>query len=186
MKECQGITDAILCITKHFIINWLNLRCCYIHHFSLAINIISKFYDRMLSDTQNRISDTRTLLHGCRLLNHSFVKKQNNKALTEELEFIRRIPMSNPIFEALGVELLDYERISSAADPALRKWGFWVKYCLRLPTWCKVAGEGALVLTSSASVERHFSMLSSQIHDSRSRALADYQAAAVLLRYDKN
>ena len=49
-----------------------------------------------------------------------------------------------------------------------------------------VALEGALVVVPSASVERLFSILASQIHDSQSRALSDYQTAALLLRYNTN
>ena len=59
-------------------------------------------------------------------------------------------------------------------------------YCSRLPVWYKVASEGALVVISFASVERLFSMLSSQIHDSQSHVLSDYQTAALLLRYNSN
>ena len=46
--------------------------------------------------------------------------------------------------------------------------------------------SGIFVVVSSASVERLFSILASQIHDSQSRALSDYQIAAVLLRYNTN
>ena len=49
-----------------------------------------------------------------------------------------------------------------------------------------VASEGALVVVSSASVERLFSILASIIHDNQSRARSDYQTAAVLLRYNTN
>ena len=45
--------------------------------------------------------------------------------------------------------------------------------------WCKVSSEGALVVVSSASVERLFSILASQIHDSQFCALSDCQTAAV-------
>ena len=59
-------------------------------------------------------------------------------------------------------------------------------YCLRLPVWYKAASEGTLVVISFASVERLFSILSSQVHDSQSRALSDYQIAALFLRYNNN
>ena len=147
---------------------------------------VRPIYEKMFSDTHNRIVDTITLLRGCRLLNFSFVKNMNIEALEEELDFIRRIPMANLIFGALKAELFVYKRVAMEAPPDLSSWGFWVKYCLRLPVWYKVASEGALVVVSSASVERLFSILASQIHDSQSRALSDYQTAAVLLRYNTN
>ena len=49
-----------------------------------------------------------------------------------------------------------------------------------------VAAEAALVVVSSASTERMFSLLSAQIHDNQSCALADYQTNSVILRYNKN
>ena len=67
------------------------------------------------------------------------------EALEEELDFIRRIPMANFIFGALKAELCVYKRFAMEAPPDLSSWGFWVKYCLRLPVWYKVASEGALV-----------------------------------------
>ena len=79
--------------------------------------------------------------------------------------------LANLIFGALKAELFVYKRVAMEAPPDLSSWGFWVKYCLRLPVWYKVASEGALVVVSSASVERLFSILASQIHDSQSRAL---------------
>ena len=52
--------------------------------------------------------------------------------------------------------------------------------------WYKAASEGALVVISFASVERLFSILASQIHDSQSHVLSDDQTAALLLRYNNN
>ena len=119
---------------------------------------------------------TITLLRGC-----SFVKNMNIEALEEELDFIRRIPMANLIFGALKAELFVYKRVAMEAPPDLSSWGFWVKYCLRLPVWYKVSSEGALVVVSSASVERLFSTVNPVRYQ-----IPDYQTAAVLLRYNSN
>ena len=87
----------------------------------------------MFSDTHNRIVGTITLLRSCGLLNFSFVKNMNIEALAEELDFIRRIPTANLIFGDLKAELFVYKRVAMEAPPDLNSWGFWVKYCLRLP-----------------------------------------------------
>ena len=79
--------------------------------------------------------DTITLLRGCRLLNFSFAKNMNIEALEEESDFIRRIPMANLVFGALKAELVTYKRVAMETSPDLSSWGFWVKYCLRLPVW---------------------------------------------------
>ena len=84
--------------------------------------------------------------------------------------------LANLIFGALKAELFVYKRVAMEAPPDLSSWGFWYK----------VASEGALVVVSSASVDRLFSILAPQIHDCLSRALSDYQIAAVLLRYNTN
>ena len=85
----------------------------------------------------------------------------------------------------LKAELTTYKKVAMGAFPDLSSWDLWVMYCFRLSVWYKVASEGALV-ASSASVERLFSMLASQIQDSQSRALSDYQTATVLFRYNSN
>ena len=127
---------------------------------------VGPIYEKIVSDTHNRIVDTIMLLRGCRLLNFSFV-----------------IPMANLIFEGRAFYV---QGSRDGSFSLLKLIGVLGKYCLRLLVWYKVASEGALVVVTSATVEHFFSMLASQTHDGRSRALSDYQTAAVLLRYDNN
>ena len=70
----------------------------------------------MSSDTHNRIVDTKTLLRGWHL-NFTFVKNMNIEALEKELDFIRRTPMANLLFEVLKAELPTYKRVAIEASP---------------------------------------------------------------------
>ena len=149
----------------------------------------SKFkpiYEKMHSDTAVRIVETLNILRACRLLNYMFIRNNNIETLYEELLWIKQISMANPIYDELNDALQEYREVAGRADPELTHWEFWVRYCIRLPLWYTVAAEAALVLVSSASSERMFSLLSAQIHDNQSCALADYQTSSVILRYNKN
>ena len=78
---------------------------------------VRPIYEKIFSDTHNRIVDIITLLRGGRLLDFSFVKNMNIEVLEEELDFTRRIPMANLIFGALKAELFMYKRVAMEAPP---------------------------------------------------------------------
>lgn len=64
-------------------------------------------------------------------------------------------------------------------------WAFWRSYYNSLPYWYKVAADVALVMTSSASVERVFSLLNSRFNDQQQRALKDYKEASLRITYNE-
>ena len=64
-------------------------------------------------------------------------------------------------------------------------WIFWRSYYNSLPTWYKVAADVALIMTSSASVERVFSLLNSRFSDQQQRALRDYKEGSVRITYNE-
>ena len=58
---------------------------------------------------------------------------------------------------------------------------------LRLPSvWYKGAAEVALVMCSSASVERVFSQLNCMFDKHQQQALNDYKEASIKIRYNEN
>lgn len=66
-------------------------------------------------------------------------------------------------------------------------WLFWKTYYMQLPCWYDLAEEVALILTSSASVERVFSLYESMFGHNDQACLEDLREASVKLRYnDKN
>lgn len=64
-------------------------------------------------------------------------------------------------------------------------WDFWRRHSLRLPAWYRAAKEVALVMTSSACMERVFSVYESIFSDQQEMALEDVRAASVLIRYNR-
>ena len=62
---------------------------------------------------------------------------------------------------------------------------FRFSYYNSIPAWYKVVAEVALVMTSSDSVERDFSLLNSRFSDKRRRALNDYKEASLIIRYNE-
>ena len=152
----------------------------------LTASKVKAIYEKMFSDTAVRIIETLNTLRACRLLNYQFICDNHIDTLYDELVWIRQIPMASHIYNDLSDALQEFKAVADRADRTLTHWGFWVKYCIRLPVWYSVAAEAALVVVSSASTERMFSLLSAQIHDNQSCALADYQTNSVILRYNKN
>ena len=141
----------------------------------------------------------------------SYATRTDFGALDPKASLATRFTESNrAIFEKLLVRYRLYSNLSSLLFVwnRVRKNGcFFVRGCTQMTkkekkqrlkfirvlgqvlfkiTCVVVASEGALVVVSSASVERLFSILASQIHDNQSRARSDYQTAAVLLRYNTN
>lgn len=63
-------------------------------------------------------------------------------------------------------------------------WSFWKRYYLILPIWNDCAVEVALVFTSSASVERVFSLYDSFFDQRDQGCLEDHREASIKLRHN--
>ena len=115
---------------------------------------------KLESDSLTRFRDTLKVLRGCRLLGYQFVKNTTVEALEEEVHFVQLLPIAVPIIDGLLLELKTYKRIANTYNNDEEDgWSFWMRYYNSLPLWYKVAAEVALVMCSSASVERVFSQL---------------------------
>ena len=65
-------------------------------------------------------------------------------------------------------------------------WSFWRTYCLQLPNWYNGANEVALIMTSSACIERIFSLHNSLFSNKQEKALEDYKEGTDMLRFNYN
>jgi hypothetical protein len=87
-------------------------------------------------------------------------------------------------FAALKRELRIYKEKADAYENE-DGWLFWRTFYNVLPTWYKVAADVALVMTSSACVERVFSLLNNRFSDQQQRALQDYKECTVRIVYNE-
>ena len=86
----------------------------------------------------------------------------------------------------IAAGLKTYKNIANhhnADDDDEDGWVFWRRYFRRL---YKLAEEAALVMCSSAAVERVFSLLNNSFNDSKQNSLNDYKESSVMIRYDEN
>ena len=156
----------------------------------LTIDKMIPVYEKMLYDTNYRMSDTISIFRACRLFNYNFVAKTNILALRNEFIHIHHIPLASlKHMPDLLAEVSLYKELSDAeiTKEVLERiplWDFWLTHALELPNLFEIVSEAALISPSSASVERLFSLLTKCFGDCQERALEDYKAAVVILRYN--
>lgn len=137
-------------------------------------------------DVNGRLYTTWIIFRGCRLLNFGFIASQEEIVLSAECIFLLRLPaVPETALPGLRAELEEYRNIALAHDPDADQWSFWRHYQLRLPVWYKLACNVALIMTSSASVERLFSLYEGRFGDQQQGALEDYKEAGIMLRYNE-
>ena len=142
--------------------------------------------DKMEEDSNGRLRSTLDKLRGCRMLDHGFIKNNTLEALNIEIHQVQFLPWAVPMINGLKSELNAFKLIADKCDITMDRWEFWRTYYLSLPIWYKVAEEVVLVMVSSASVERVFSLLNHSFDDHQQSALQDYKEATVRLRYNEN
>jgi hypothetical protein len=140
----------------------------------------------MEEDTNGRLRDTIDQLKGCRMADFGFIQRNTIEALMIEIEQVQFLPWAVPLINGLKLELRAFKLIADRCDITMDRWEFWRTYYLSLPIWYKVAEEVVLVMVSSASVERVFSLLNHSFDDHQQSALQDYKEATVRLRYNEN
>ena len=135
----------------------------------------------------------------CRLLNFEFVADTNLAALRQELLiYTPCFPFTD--YNSLEPTLLEYKKAAeSHRDNLLQDntrevnqnicpddlWKFWTTHYMQLPAWYCVAEEVAIVFTSSAAVERVFSLYDAFFGDNDRGCLADRREASMKLHHNK-
>lgn len=143
--------------------------------------------EKIESDSNTRFRETLKILRGCRLLGYQFIRDITYEALEEEIYFVQHIPAAVPLFDGLKAELRTYKRLAdNFNDPDDDGWMFWRRFFVTVPIWYKVASEVALVMCSSAAVERVFSLLNCLFDDQQHQCLNDYKEASIMIRYNEN
>ena len=146
-------------------------------------------YEKMQSDSQDRLFATMLVARAARCFNYKFIAKTSIHALVEEMDKTVSIPLCLQKLRQLKDELSTYKRFADAAidlanPPSL--WDFWLINSLNLPTWFECAKEVAIMVPFSCQVERVFSLLSQGFSDNQNSCLEDVKSASVMIRYNNN
>jgi hypothetical protein len=140
---------------------------------------------KLENDTIGRLRASLQVFKGCRMLGFHYAKDNTIEALNAELEFLHFLPVAVPLMDQLKRELPKYKDLADRYTLE-NGWNFWRCTYNIIPAWYKVAADVALVMTSSASVERVFSLMNSRFTDQQQRALNDYKEASVRITYNEN
>jgi hypothetical protein len=132
-----------------------------------------------------KIKVTLQQLEACQLGDHGYIAGNTLEALLVGVEKAQFLPWGVGIIDSLKKELPSFKKIADQYDPNMDRWEFWRTYYLSLPAWYKLAEEIVLVMVSSASVERIFSLLNNFFDDQQQNCLNDNKEAAVRLRLEK-
>ena len=134
-------------------------------YFDATIGKAIPAFDKMEDDTRGRLRPTLAVMEGCRLFSFAFVGSDTVVAIRGAMVKLASLPNVNDMLPDLEQELEDFHRIASVSfqqngKPTIRElWEFWQQNATILPEWYKCALEVALVMTSSACVERIFSCM---------------------------
>ena len=137
------------------------------------------------------MASTLRLLRGARLFDIKFIAETPLAALAGiagEISQVAAIPICAANLAALERELPEYKRLADEdwARPIAERsmgWDFFLAQTIRLPTWALCARDVALLIPSSGTIERAFSLLTQGFDDQQNAALEDYKCTAVKLKY---
>lgn len=97
---------------------------------------------------------------------------------------------NNGLQEIYKAEWKKYRRVAilekAKGETACDLWSFWRNQKLNLPKMFRLAKEIALIVPSSATVERLFSIFNATYGDRQDSALQDYKSIGVKLRFNEN
>jgi hypothetical protein len=149
-------------------------------------------FDKMETLSRGRLSDTLRVYRGCQLFLYAWVGYHPIEVIIEELVRLSCIPHVQDDISFLRAELPAYHRacraareVDDAPTPPV-SWTFFKTNALRFPYWFKAAKEVALIMTSSACVERIFSLYRSLFSNLQERCLEDVREASIMIHFNEN
>ena len=117
----------------------------------------------------------------------------------ELLTYNRSLPYVSDIYHPLLCQLEEYKQLAIAYKLSvaldynndfkslkIELWNFWKKYKLVLAQSYKGACEVALIMTSSASCERAFSLYVTMFTDAQQSCLEDRVEGSIMIRHNDN
>ncbi len=146
-------------------------------------------YQKLKSDSANRLAHTLSVMRACRIFNYLFIAKTAPDSIPEELEHLQLLAgIDQRIRDKIKDEFSLYTAKSvyeAAQQQPLQLWAFFVKYRFVLPNIYIGACEAALITPSSATSERVFARYTSCFDKEMGSALEDRRAASVILHMNE-
>lgn len=160
--------------------------------------------NKLRDDQDNRLNEVLCILRACRLFNYKVIAEHHVDTLaaegTGEFRFLNKLPKFYSTCEKYGEdhyreELQAYithakiaaeRNIDKPAEEELDLWAFWRRHKLNMPKLYQLACDVALIVPSSSSVERLFSMLEQRYSSNQEQALQDLKATGTMLAYNTN
>ena len=152
-----------------------------------------------------RLLSQHQVMRACRWFNFLFIGRLSLDACRNEFGIISPvIPKIHAYHAYLLTELEQYHTIATATvaqllqanpdgvptaidgDSADQLWSFWRTHTLVLPHLFQAATVVALIFTSSACVERVFSLYEGSFTSQQDQALEDRREASIMIRFNTN
>lgn len=160
-------------------------------------------FQKLEMDNRGRIESQMRIFRACRLFNYSFIATTPLEALREEAVIYFPVILNlkrNLVDQLVQVDnLRDYkdvaqlyenihplDAVTGGPEKADCMWSFWREHILILPAWFQAAEEIALIMPSSACVERIFSLYDAMFGDNQQGALEDLRECSVMTRFNEN
>jgi hypothetical protein len=160
-----------------------------------AVQSIMPVFEKFSEYNDKDRERTLRIFRACRFFNYTYIANQTLDDLEAEMVHLNNIAYfcKPDIFQKLKSELRKYRESAIAAYDRAQTdveeenlWQFWKNNKALLPNFFGGACEVAIIPSSSATVERLFSYLSSGFDDSQEHLLADIKKASTMLRYNEN
>jgi predicted nucleic acid-binding Zn ribbon protein len=170
-----------------------------------TVRLAEPAFDKFGGDVEGRrLQDAVLCYRLCRLWDYTFVAQHTVASLLVELDtYAPTLPHIQRMLAGLRTELPAYKARAEAtvaappedyapqegeyreATEARAGWEFWRGQQILLPYWYGGAVEVALIMPSSACVERVFSVYSALFTDTNASTLEDRRECTVMMRYNE-
>lgn len=162
------------------------------NYIKYAARIAAKACTKMSEDfaPHGRLYETMSILRACRLFDYKFVARISLESIQVEVVCLQALQIGVFFGEAaIMAEVFEYKRLADETYGHADRISiseFWARQELSaIPSWYRISRDILLVVPSSATVERVFSILTQGFSPSQQNALQDYQFASTMLKYNR-
>jgi len=161
--------------------------------------LLKDVYSKFSLDCRGKLSSQiKCIFRACRFCNIAFIYESNDVSIDKELDDyvifdyfcdnVNKDYMRNE-FAKYRVCVRDYVHDKFDNLHQLKQqldgkslWEFWRRHKTQLPHWYQAAEHFALIATSSAAVERVFSLYDNKFSDKQQSALEDLKEGAIMIK----